>query len=63
MKDKRDYCKKHIGHSIHPKYGKCFLCRIEDGDIVRCEKHGQYYDPKKYLQCYKCACPKVEEDK
>lgn len=51
----RPYCKKHIQHTIHPKYGKCFLCRVEDGDIKKCSICDiNYHDPK-YDMCYVCS--------
>lgn len=54
MKD-RKYCEKHIGHTVHPKYGKCFLCRMEDGDLVECKNCGSNYHEPKYASCYQCA--------
>lgn len=59
--DKRKMCSKHINCTINSKYGKCFQCRIEDGDLVQCDCGEGYYDSKKFKQCYKCASPKYVE--
>lgn len=56
---KKDSCRRHPTYYINPKYGKCNACRIEDGDLVKCEGCGDNYHDKKFSFCYDCTRPKI----
>lgn len=54
LKD-RDYCKKHLGSTINPKHGKCFLCRVKEGELVRCKLCEENYHSPDFDICYSCS--------
>lgn len=51
---KRAYCEKHPTHTVHPKYGKCFMCRLEDKELVLCKSCEENYHDPKFPECFKC---------
>lgn len=59
-KQDRKFCEKHPTYTINPKYGKCFACRIADGDVIfckECEKRGRAktnYHDKRFEKCFEC---------
>lgn len=58
--EKREYCPKHPTHTVNPKYGKCFICRVDDGDLIKCIRcDSKYHDPK-YDVCFDCHEKQIE---
>ena len=58
----RVYCARHNANTYDPKkYDKCFLCKIEDGELIECQncvaigkQHPNYHSPE-YSMCYECS--------
>lgn len=63
VRTNREYCEKHPTSTIHPKYGKCFVCRIEDGDIKKCDVCQKNYHDPAFKICYKCNLENKEQNR
>lgn len=61
-KNGRPYCAKHINHTIHKYHEKCHLCRLEDGDIEKCEDCGRDHETNwDKCECGACKAPNFSE--